>query len=506
MRDADQTKTKLAGEPRRLRKQTITKKGREEQSNLENDLFQSLKRNPQIGVYLIRDGRFLSVNSYMINILGYTEEELLKMKVAQIIHPDDQGRVHESVSAMLQGKSTEPYEFRFLTRGGEIRWASETVNIINFQGRKTVLGSSVDVTDKIIARQKFAELEALEATILDSIPHAVIGLKNRRIIFANEGLYTVFGWKPEELIGQTTRILFRSDEEYDHGAVKNLYAILEAQRVFRTELTYRHKNGRDVICLVSCSRIGSGLKDRGIVVTYEDITERKKAEQKLALFHEQIRSHSAHLESAREEERTSIARELHDELGQLLTVLNMDLVLIGKKMPAGQPFLQEKIAEMIKLVETILDSLKRISMALRPDLLDHLGLAEAIEWQANNFHKHTGIPCKLSVEAGKLNIVPNLATAVYRIFQETLTNIARHAGASAVAVSLKASRERIILKVKDNGKGVTADEQAKSAAFGLIGIRERAYHWGGEVKIKGREGKGTTVSVSIPLPGKDETP
>lgn len=473
---------------------------------LENNLFQSLKKNPQIGIYLIRRGRFLFVNHYMIDIMGYTEEELLAMDILRIIHPDDRVRVQESAKAMLKGKNREPYEFRFLTKGGEIRWASETVDIIDYRGEKTVLGSSVDVTEKIVSRQKFAELEALEATILDSIPHAVLGLKNRRIIFANEGLYAVFGWLPEELIGQTTRILFRSEEEYDQAAVKNLYEILEAQRIYRSELTYRHKSGSDVICRINCSRIGSGLKDRGIVVTYEDITEQKKAEQKLALFHEQIRSHSAHLESAREEERKSIARELHDELGQLLTVLNMDLALLSKKMPDGQPFLMEKITEMTRLVEVILDSLKRISMKLRPDLLDHLGLAAAIEWQADNFRRHTGIRCDLSVEMRKLDIAPNLATAVYRIFQETLTNIARHAGASSVKVSLRADRGRIILKVKDDGKGITAKEQTKPSAFGLIGIRERAYHWGGEVKIIGQKGKGTTVTVSIPFSGKDETP
>jgi PAS domain S-box-containing protein len=344
----------------------------------------------------------------------------------------------------------------------------------------------------------------LEATILDSSPHAVIGLKNRRVIFANEGLYSVFGWKAEELVGQTTRVLFRSDEEYEHTAIKNLYSTLEGQRIFRTEFTYRHKDGSDVICLVSASRIGEGLKDRGIVVTYEDITERKNAEKELARFHEKIRNHAAHLEAVREEERTSIARELHDELGQLLTVLNMDLVLLSKKVPENQPFLQEKIEGMIKLVEIIMESLKRISMALRPDLLDHLGLAEAIEWQADNLQKHTGIRCNSVIETQRINIIPNLATSIYRIFQETLTNIARHAKATKVSVSLKIRRGRIALRVRDNGQGITKEQQSKPDAFGLIGIRERAYHWGGEIKINGKEGKGTTVSVSIPLPGKDE--
>jgi signal transduction histidine kinase len=230
----------------------------------------------------------------------------------------------------------------------------------------------------------------------------------------------------------------------------------------------------------------------------------KNAEKELARFHEQIRSHAAHLESVREEERTNIARELHDELGQLLTVLNMDLVFMSKKVPGDQLFLQEKIEGMIKLVGIIMESLKRISMALRPDLLDHLGLAEAIEWQADNFQKHTGIRCNLAIEIKRIDIIPDLATAIYRIFQETLTNIARHAEATKVSVSLKIRGGRIALKVRDNGRGITGEQQSKPDAFGLIGIRERAYHWGGEIKINGKEEKGTTVSVSIPLTGKSE--
>jgi PAS domain S-box-containing protein len=280
MQDIDKTKIQLVDELQRLQKQIALLKSREKKHLFENDLFQSLEKNPQIAIYLIRRGKFLFANQHLINILGYPADELLKMKALELVHPEDRVRVHENALAMLQGKSLAPYEFRVQTREGDVRWISESLSTISYQGERTVLGSSIDVTDKVTARQKFAELEALEATILDSIPHAVIGLKNRRVIFANDGLYSVFGWKAEELVGQTTRVLFRSDEEYEHAAIKNLYSTLEGQRIFRTEFTYRHKNGNDVICLVSASRIGAGLKDRGIVVSYEDITERKKCRKR----------------------------------------------------------------------------------------------------------------------------------------------------------------------------------------------------------------------------------
>jgi PAS domain S-box-containing protein len=506
MPKTDQTIKQLNAELQRLQKQIALLKKQEEKHRFAGDLYKSLEKNSQVGVYLIQRGKFRFVNQQVANVLGYTKDELLKMEAISIIHPEDQAGAQENAVAALQGKSTSPYEFRVVTGSGDIRWINETLDSINYRGKRAALGTFVDVTDKIIARQKFVELEALEATILESIPHAVIGLKNRRIIFANEGLYSVFGWKPEELVGQSTRVLYRSDEEYEHRTIKNLYSTLEGQRIFRAEFNYRHKNGNDIVCMVSASRIGAGLKDRGIVITFEDITERKNAEKELERSHEQLRNHAAHLESVREGERTRIARELHDELGQLLTALNMDLVLVSKRIPGGQTFLQEKVAGMIKLVEVIMESLKRISMTLRPDLLDHLGLAAAIEWQADNFQKLTGISCRLSIETQNIDLNPDLATAIYRIFQEALTNITRHASATEVTVSLHVKRGRIILQVKDNGRGITREQQAKPDAFGLIGIRERAYHWGGKIKITGKEKEGTTVSVSIPLPGKDELP
>jgi PAS domain S-box-containing protein len=504
MQKTDSTNLDLAAELRLLQSQIALFKRREKKYPLADDLFRSLEKNSLTGVYLISRGKFRFVNQQMTTISGYAKNELMRMEAGRIVHPEDLARMRESAVAMLQGKINTPYEYRVISQNGDVHWISETVNSIDYCGKRAVLGIIVEVTDKVTARQKFAELEALEATILDSIPHAVIGLKNRRVIFANEGLYAVFGWRAEELVGQTTRVLYRSDEEYEHATIRNLYSTLEGQRIFRTQFIFRHKNGNDIICMVSASRIGAGLKDRGIVATYEDITERINAAKELERSHDQLRNHAAHLEAAREGERTRIARELHDELGQLLTALNMDLVLTGKKIEGDQPYLQEKIEGMIRLVAIIMESLKRISMALRPDLLDHLGLAEAIEWQADNFQKHTGIRCNLIMETESIDLVPDLATAIYRIFQETLTNITRHAGATEVSVSLKIKQGMVILKVRDNGRGITEEQQAKPTAFGLIGIRERAYHWGGKINITGKEGKGTTVSVSIPLSGKDE--
>jgi signal transduction histidine kinase len=255
-------------------------------------------------------------------------------------------------------------------------------------------------------------------------------------------------------------------------------------------------------CAISAARIGQTLKDRSIVVIFEDITERKQAKNELEQSREQLRKLTAHLQSVREKERTLIARELHDELGQLLTALNTEAVLLGKKIPPEYQALIERARNMTNLIEITMQTLKRIYMALRPGMLDHLGLTVSIGWQADEFTKRTGIACRGKIDREEMNLDPDLATALFWILQETLTNIARHADATKVNARLKATAKKVLLVVKDNGRGITDEQREKPHSFGLLGIRERVAYWGGEVRITGEPGKGTTVHVSIPLQQK----
>ena len=277
-----------------------------------------------------------------------------------------------------------------------------------------------------------------------------------------------------------------------------LYSKLKRRKTVGTEFPCRRKDGADIECMVSASRTGESLKEKNIVITYEDITEREKAKNELEHSREQLRNLSIHLQSAREKESARIARELHDELGQLLTALNMDLVMLGKKIPRDQVALIERAESSIKLVDMTMNTLKRIYMDLRPGMLDHLGLPAAVRWQAEEFQKRSGIKCRLIIEPEEISIDTDLSTTIFRIFQETLTNIMRHSEATKVNVSLKGTKGNIDLVVRDNGKGITEAKLSKINSFGLIGIRERAYSWGGTVMISGQTGRGTTVKVHIP--------
>jgi PAS domain S-box-containing protein len=362
----------------------------------------------------------------------------------------------------------------------------------------------MDNKELIQARNKVAEMEALEASILEAIPHAVIGLQDRRIIFVNDGVKTVFGWTSNELIGRTTRLLYRTEKDYIRIAGQ-LYSILEKQPIASMEFPCLRKDGMEIECMIRAARIGKQLKERRVVITYENITDRKRAACELELSRHQLRQLSAHLQSIREKERTRIARELHDELGQLLTALNTDLILLKNKIPAEQKILSDRVESMSSLVDLSMQTVKRIYMGLRPGMLDHLGLTAAIAWQAEEFSKRTGITCNVSFNPEDMAIDPDLTTTIFRIFQETLTNVQRHAKATKVTVRLKATDDHLEFIVKDNGKGIADQQLRKPDSFGLLGIQERVYHWGGREAIVGKIGKGTTITINIPLRKTGET-
>jgi signal transduction histidine kinase len=232
----------------------------------------------------------------------------------------------------------------------------------------------------------------------------------------------------------------------------------------------------------------------------EERKERKRAEERLRDSHEQLRALSVYLQYVREEERTRIAREVHDELGQALTGLKMDVAWLRNRLPRELKPLLEKTAEMSKTIDGTIQTVRRIATELRPGILDDLGLLAAIEWQANEFQSHTGISCQVTTELSKSVFDQDTNTAFFRIFQETLTNIMRHAKATQVDVSLREEGSALVLEVQDNGRGITPSEIASTKSIGVLGMRERAALLGGDVTISGAPKKGTRVTVRIPLP------
>ena len=233
--------------------------------------------------------------------------------------------------------------------------------------------------------------------------------------------------------------------------------------------------------------------------------QRILSEEELRSSRQQLRDLTAHIQTAREEERTAMAREIHDELGQTLSALKIDISGLEKRFSSDQKPLFEITDSMKKVISSTADVVDRISSELRPGLLDDLGLLAAMDWQVGEFQKRTGIKCEISLKIAKEKLDQELSTAVFRIFQETLTNIARHSRAASVKVKFEEKDDKLYLKVKDNGVGITEQQKSDSKSYGLIGMRERTRYLGGDFKISGRKNKGTTVIATFPLSKPGET-
>jgi signal transduction histidine kinase len=222
------------------------------------------------------------------------------------------------------------------------------------------------------------------------------------------------------------------------------------------------------------------------------VIERRELDDALRALPERI-------EAAREEERTNIAREIHDELGQALTALKLDIALVARRLRTGaSDDAPSKLDEMAHATEDIINVVRRISAELRPGILDDLGLPAALEWQAQEFTRRTSIICNVNANVGELHLERNLATAVFRIFQEALTNVARHANAARVDVFLRLERGMLKLDIADDGVGVP-EISPRNSSLGLLGMRERARRCGGDCTIRRREPRGTVVAVAVPL-------
>jgi len=333
--------------------------------------------------------------------------------------------------------------------------------------------------------------------ILDAFPFYVMLVdENHYILQANSAVRAQLGVAPEDIIGKyCPTVIHGRDKPIDACPLEEAAKTNQAveQEIFDAV------SGRWVRSAIYPTRGLTADGGRIFFHMISDITDRKQADEQLRTSREQLRALSLYLESVREEERTNLAREIHDELGSLLTGLKIDLSWLAKKTSREQELTLAKIKSMYELIDEAIQTVKRISTELRPGVLDDLGLSAAIEWAGQEFEKRTEI--KLEFTSGPKDIIldGDRSTAIFRIFQEALTNIVRHANATKVRISLKQDGDRVILRIRDNGKGIDKKQLSDPKAFGLIGMRERAMSKGGDVKISGTPGGGTTIIVSIPL-------
>lgn len=349
--------------------------------------------------------------------------------------------------------------------------------------------------------------QALAAAIKSAEDSVMLADAAGVVTYLNPAAERLTGWSASRAVGQKLDQVFRINGESD--AVAAMFRA-SVRGDFVHDATLVTLSGHEVAVEVTASIVRDEARgNTGSVLVFRDVTARKHYEAGLKKSQAELRSLATHLESAREAERTRIAREIHDELGQLLTGFKIDLAWLEKKMVATPETPREALLEKVRAMTALLGDMvlcvRRISAELRPGVLDDLGLAAAVEWQAKDFQRRTGIKTSVKSELPDRSLPRELGTALFRVLQESLTNVARHAGARNVRVKLAEQEGQIVLQVRDDGRGITAAESNKTGAFGLMGMRERILPLHGRCEIVGSPGKGTIVSVTVPLDPQPES-
>jgi len=413
-------------------------------------------------------------------------------------------RLRKISSALLMGAAISVMHYTGMaaasyTRSSELPDLSHAVSISSLGsaaiGIVPIMVLEIALLTSLVDRLR--KQMALLDELFEQAPQAV-ALKNvsNQVVRVNREFTRVFGYTPQEVLGRSLNDLI-VPEEARRTAQGNADLVAQGQRV-EAEVVRQRKDGS----LLHVSLVGVPVSVPGRQIAgysiYRDITRRKWAEEELQRSCIQLRELAARLESVREEERARVAREIHDELGQALTAIKIDLASLIRSLRPDQEEELEKAESILRLVDQTILSVRRIATELRPSILDDLGLVAAIDWEAEEFEARTGTKCRLDLPDDDIVIDPKRTTAIFRIFQETLTNITRHAEATRVDVRLGREDGDIVLEVSDNGRGIDQERLSTGRSFGILGMQERTLLLGGEFTISGAPGKGTIVRLRIP--------
>jgi PAS domain S-box-containing protein len=327
---------------------------------------------------------------------------------------------------------------------------------------------------------------------------AAVLSEDHTVLHCNHCFARFLGARLQSVIGSSLHDLVWRDDQPRLNALLRL----AARRNCRGEIRLQPRKGPPLPVHLSLNPLRLD-GTRAVCMIASDLSETKRAERELRASSEQLRSLAAHLLTVREEERASISRAVHDELGQSLTAVKMDLAWLARRLPQENDEMLERIRSTRQLAESLIQDVRRISTELRPGILD-LGLAAAVEWQVQEFETRTGIQSSYRLLTRDA-FAPDVSTALFRILQESLTNIARHAQATRAEVVLQKQRGRLVLWIRDNGRGFDQADSSLSKSLGLVGMRERAAILGGRVSISSAVGKGTTVAVWIPFSSPEKS-
>ncbi|MCK4911312.1 MAG: PAS domain S-box protein, partial [Thermodesulfovibrionales bacterium] len=456
-----------------------------------------------------RPGNFIEANDAATRIHGYSKEELLKMSPAEMIDPEKGAEVKPIVKKLMKDKHVI-FETVDMTKDGRSMPVEISSHMFDFRGKPMIMSIVRDISERKLVEEELkehrdnldklvvertgalAESEEKFRSYIDNSPIGIfIADADAKYVEVNEAACEMTGYTEDKLLNLGIADLVPDDFLQEAGG--------SFQRLFREgkasiESRFRRRDGSVGWWIVDAVK----LSDDRYIGFATEITGLKGVEQELEESRETLRNLSSHLENMREEERKRISREVHDELGQDLTGLNMQLSWLGGKLGEGNEHLVNKIESMSDIIHRMIKAVQRIASELRPNLLDTLGIIAACENEIGRYKEMGGIEIDAMYDLDAEGVGPEVSITLYRILQETLTNIVRHADASRVEIVLKEEDGLIVLAVKDDGRGITDEQISDQGSFGILSIHERVHAFGGSVYVSGRSGEGTNVIVKLP--------
>ncbi len=461
--------------------------------------FHSALDNMMEGCQILgNDWQYLYINDAAAVHNRRPKEELLGKRFKDVWPGIEKTQVFAIVRRSLEERVAHHVEIEFVFPSGDAGWFEMSIQPVP----EGVFILSMDITGRKQAEERLqlSEHNLAEAERIGNTGSWKYDVASDTASWS-ENMFRIFDVDPampKELVFKhfVENLVHPDDRTHILSVFQDALA---GKRPYDLEYRVVKRDGsmRDIHALAETLRDEHG-KAIGMIGKVEDITERKRAEEAIRSSHEQLRALSGYLQQVREEERTMIAREIHDELGQQLTALKMDLAWVHKRLRAAD-VLAEKTASILARLDTTIHTVRKIATELRPGILDDLGLVAALEWQAKEFQSRSGITCTLTSDVEEVVLDSARSTALFRIFQESLTNVARHSGATRVTARLHQADDTLTMEISDNGKGIGIPAKSGQRTFGLLGMQERAILLGGMLEFLETPRGGTTVLVKIPL-------
>lgn len=448
-----------------------------------------------------RAGRYLMMNSGGAELFGMTVDEVAGKTDYDLFTEADAAGIREDDRQVMA--SDAPIQFREQARihHGETRYFDVTKAPLRRRDGSVsgVVGISRDITDRVRAEQALERSEEKHEKLFQATPMgiALSTLDDGTILEVNEGFEELLGHSREELVDRRAVDLSIWPEIEERRRL--VRAILEEGEARKLDVTLRRKDGR----VIEVEMFGEAIEideRRCILTVTRDVTDQRESQRELARSRDKLQQYADHLTSARERERKQLARDIHDELGQLLTAVRLKVARIAKVSERGEELPPEEFGAITGLIDRGVEEIRNLCTSLRPSALDQFGLMDAIRWQAERAADRFDLDVAVRSELEELQLGGEKEIHVFRVIQEALTNVGRHAGADSAAIELDRDDGRLVIRVLDDGVGVGPGSQEASDSYGLLGMEERAHVLGGEFSLRDRTGDGGGTEARLELP------